>query len=98
MRVLVTGITGFVGGHLAEHLLTRGDQVTGCSRRGAWPNQLAHLSTRVRLAACDLTNPGSPSSLFDQQSFDIIVHLAGLADPSACRDYPEEARSENTDA
>ena len=29
MRALVTGISGFVGGHLAEHLVEEGDLVVG---------------------------------------------------------------------
>lgn len=33
MKALVTGITGFAGGHLAAHLLAQGDQVLGTSRR-----------------------------------------------------------------
>jgi GDP-4-dehydro-6-deoxy-D-mannose reductase len=33
MKALVTGITGFAGGHLAAHLLAEGDQVLGTSRR-----------------------------------------------------------------
>ncbi len=29
MRALVTGVSGFVGGHLCEHLVEQGDQVVG---------------------------------------------------------------------
>ena len=29
MRVLVTGVSGFVGGHLAEHLIESGDLIVG---------------------------------------------------------------------
>ena len=32
MRVLVTGVSGFVGGHLAEHLIAAGDLVVIGSR------------------------------------------------------------------
>ena len=37
MRVLITGVTGFVGGHLAEHLMASGDLVVGLSSSGRWP-------------------------------------------------------------
>ena len=32
MRALITGITGFAGGHLAQALLDRGDEVFGVAR------------------------------------------------------------------
>ncbi len=35
MKALVTGITGFAGGHLAAHLLALGDQLLGTSRGAA---------------------------------------------------------------
>ena len=34
MRILITGASGFVAGHLASHLSKRGHAVTGLSRRG----------------------------------------------------------------
>ena len=34
-RALITGISGFIGGHLAEHLLASGDAVLGCTSSGA---------------------------------------------------------------
>ena len=37
MRALVTGVSGFVGGHLAEHLVAQGDLVVGLSASGRWP-------------------------------------------------------------
>ena len=55
MRVLVTGVSGFVGGHLAEHLIAAGDLVVGLSASGRWPEELAHLSRAVRIERCDLT-------------------------------------------
>ena len=58
MRSLVTGISGFVGGHLAEHLLESGDLVVGLSNTGLWPENLAHLAREARIEACDLAAIG----------------------------------------
>ena len=54
MRALVTGVSGFVGGHLAEHLLEAGDLVVGLSASGRWPEGLAHVAQAVRNERCDL--------------------------------------------
>jgi GDP-4-dehydro-6-deoxy-D-mannose reductase len=98
MRILVTGITGFVGGHLAEHLLDRGDEVAGCSRTGRWPNELRHLSDRIELIPCDLTQIVPARSLFDQRQYDAVIHLAGIASPRACAAAPAEAERQNVRA
>ncbi len=50
MRALVTGVSGFVGGHLAEHLIESGDLVVGLSASGRWPEAaLARLAHQVRI-------------------------------------------------
>jgi GDP-4-dehydro-6-deoxy-D-mannose reductase len=95
MRALVTGITGFVGGHLAEDLVAHGDHVIGCSRTGNWPHALAHLSEVVQLVPCDLGDGEATARLLADHPVDAIYHLAGLANPRACADDPTRAAREN---
>lgn len=73
MRVLITGITGFAGSHLAEYLLTRGDvEVFGACRWRSRLDNLADLARRGRL---------------NQRGLDAIIssedELRAMADPSA---------------
>ena len=85
MRALVTGISGFVGGHLAEHLLSLGDEVVGLSNAGRWPEALAHLAGRVRIGPCDLAGV-SQGTMTDRLALDrpeVVYHLAAQANPQA---------------
>ena len=85
MRVLVTGASGFVGGHLCEHLLAEGDIVVGLSASGRWPPALAHLDQSVRLEQGDLTDVDE-STLVDwlrRKQPEVVYHLAAQSNPSA---------------
>jgi GDP-4-dehydro-6-deoxy-D-mannose reductase len=80
MRILVTGVTGFVGGHLAELLLDSGGaEAHGVSRRAAWPPELSHLADRVRLHAVDLTDRTRVEAVLRDVRPEQIYHLAGYA-------------------
>jgi GDP-4-dehydro-6-deoxy-D-mannose reductase len=86
---LITGITGFVGPYLAEHLLECGDEVAGLTRRGAWANDVpAAVRDRVALFTADLsTNLTSRSrrELADW-SPEVMFHLAAISIPADCGD------------
>jgi GDP-4-dehydro-6-deoxy-D-mannose reductase len=85
MRVLVTGVSGFVGGHLAEHLIAAGDLVVGLSASGRWPEELAHLSHAVRIERADLTaiDEDDLATLIGRKRPEVIYHLAAQANPQA---------------
>jgi GDP-4-dehydro-6-deoxy-D-mannose reductase len=88
VKALITGITGFVGGHLAEHLLGAGDEVVGLSTSGQWPARTPEaLVQRVRVLACDLASDDSAQQLAQlSRDFapDHIYHLAAISVPSDC--------------
>lgn len=90
MRALVTGCTGFVGGHLVEHLSEAGDAVVGLSRSGRWPAGSEGLSRRARLEACDLVAApeGEVVDLVRRKAPEAIYHLAAQANPRASEDDP----------
>jgi GDP-4-dehydro-6-deoxy-D-mannose reductase len=80
MRILITGITGFVGGHLAECLLGQGQaELHGMSRHSAWPRELQHLARRVVLQGCDLLDRTKVAALLSEIQPEQIYHLAGYA-------------------
>lgn len=77
MRALITGITGFAGGHLAQTLLDRGDEVFGVARD---PGQgLNHLGRELRPIFADIRDPLVVDRLLNETQPDAIYHLAGQA-------------------
>lgn len=80
MRILLTGITGFAGGHLAEALLARRqDQVTGLGRRAEWSPEWQHLAGRVALQRCDLCDVQAVEAVVRELQPEQVYHLAGYA-------------------
>jgi GDP-4-dehydro-6-deoxy-D-mannose reductase len=81
--MLVTGVSGFVGGHLAEHLVAEGDLVVGFSERGRWPAELVHLGKSVRIEHCDLIETGEAelAELIRRKQPEVIYHLAAQSNP-----------------
>lgn len=71
MRVLVTGATGFLGGHLVNNLMHHGDQVRILARTAAKAE--TWRSKGVDVVYGDLADPTSLSSAV--QEIDIVYHL-----------------------
>lgn len=88
-RALITGISGFVGGFLAEHLLECDDKVMGTSPDGKWEEQSSpELPGRVELVAWDLGSseglPARQRQQIEQFRPEVIYHLAALSVPEDC--------------
>src|SRR5499427_102208 len=86
MRILVTGAAGFIGSHLAERLVARGDDVVGFDNFDAFypradkERNLAGLraSPRFSLVEGDLRSAEDLQRAFGARP-DAVVHLAALA-------------------
>jgi GDP-4-dehydro-6-deoxy-D-mannose reductase len=77
MRVLITGVTGFVGSHLADFLVARpGVEVFGSHRWRSRMENVEHLRGRLTLVECDLRDPGAVRRLLGAVRPDRIFHLA----------------------
>jgi len=76
MRVLITGITGFVGSHMAEYALAKGAQVFGSNRWRSKTENIDHLRDKVTFIESDLRDLSSVRSLLEISQPDFVVHLA----------------------
>jgi len=72
LKVLVTGATGFLGGHLVEALIGQGHEAVAMARQGSDTKLLEQLGVEVRRA--DLNDVGSLQEAM--KGVDAVVHLA----------------------
>ncbi len=79
MKVLITGIAGFAGSHLAELALEEGAEVMGTVLPGAPVANLAAIRSSVRTVPCDLTEPGAAARVLAETRPDRVFHLAGAS-------------------
>jgi UDP-glucuronate 4-epimerase len=87
MKYLITGAAGFIGMHVAQILLGRGDQVLGLDNLNAYydpalkRHRLARLTGHANFdfVQMDVADRASMAELFGRAGFDGVVHLAAQA-------------------
>jgi len=87
MKILVTGAAGFIGMHVSQLLLARGDQVVGLDNLNDYyspelkQDRLARLLPLAgfRFVKMDVADRAAMAALFAQEKFDRVVHLAAQA-------------------
>jgi UDP-glucuronate 4-epimerase len=87
VNLLVTGGAGFIGSHVADRLIARGDRVVVLDDfndfydpRRKRDNVAPHLrNPRYRLVEGDIRDRGLVFRLFAEERFDAVVHLAARA-------------------
>ena len=87
MHILVTGSAGFIGYHLSEKLLARGDTVTGLDNLNDYYEvslkeaRLDRLQTQPAFTfiRADLQDRPALEALFTENSFDAVINLAAQA-------------------
>jgi UDP-glucuronate 4-epimerase len=87
MKILVTGAAGFIGMHVSQLLLARGDVVVGLDNLNDYydpqlkRDRLARLTPQAgfRFVKMDVADRDGMAALFAQERFDRVVHLAAQA-------------------
>jgi GDP-4-dehydro-6-deoxy-D-mannose reductase len=96
-RALITGITGFIGSHLAEKLLEKGYAVAGlerpCASRDLRP--IRHLLEDITLLTCDLTSYASVANTVSSADPQIIFHLGALSPVRYSFEHPFKYQETN---
>lgn len=100
-RILITGITGFVGSHLADYVLSLGDgyQVIGTKR---WHlsrmDNVRHIEDRILWLDCDLTDPISTREMMNAARPDRVFHCAAESFVSPSWKNPQRYMAMNYNA
>lgn len=76
MRVLITGISGFVGSHMAEYCLAKGVEVFGTIRWRSRTENIDHIKKKIKLMDCDIRDASSVTKAVEESKPDYIFHLA----------------------
>src|SRR3989344_5803045 len=76
IRALITGITGFVGSHMAEFLLSKKNEVYGTYRWRSPTENIEHIRDRINLVNCELLDSKSTFEAIKKARPDVIYHLA----------------------
>jgi GDP-4-dehydro-6-deoxy-D-mannose reductase len=78
MRVLITGITGFAGSHLADYILENqpGVEIYGIVRWRSRMENIVHIQDKIRLFQADLKDIVSLKKGLEEIKPDRIFHLA----------------------
>ena len=94
-RVLITGISGFVGSHLAEFFLERGLEVYGTIRWRSKLDNIKHIQDKVRLIETDIKDAHSMQKTIDEVEPDYVFHLAAQSFVPTSWKAPSETVSAN---
>jgi UDP-glucuronate 4-epimerase len=103
MKVLVTGAAGFIGSHIAETLLARGDEVVGLDNFNDYYDparkranvEAACSQPNYHLIEGDVRDMTLLVELFDREGFDKVCHIAAMAGVRASIEKPALYESVN---
>ena len=84
-NVLVTGGAGFIGSHLCKRLLSLNCNIVVVDNFSSSQNH-NELNKDIILIELDITKSDHIEKLFKDYSFDIVFHLAAIANPRTCKE------------
>ena len=94
-KAFVTGITGFAGSFLAEHLVSKGFEVSGTYLSDTSINNISSIKDSITLYKVDLAKKEDVSSAIAKASPEYLFHLAALAATGESFNNPGEVMINN---
>jgi nucleoside-diphosphate-sugar epimerase len=81
LKILLTGVTGFIGSHVARQLIETDDEIYGLAREHSSLWRIVDIQTFLKLVQADLSDAEALEALMTRIRPDVIIHLAWYAEP-----------------
>lgn len=97
MKILITGVTGFVGSHLADYIIKEhpGHEIYGLKRWRSPKDNIRHLESKISLFDGDLRDLSSMITMMKEIKPDWIFHLAAQSFVTTSFTSPVDTLSTN---
>ena len=97
MRVLITGVTGFAGSHLAEFILAEHPdaEIFGTMRWRSRTENIRDIESKIQFLECDLRDLSSAKQVMERVDPDRIFHLAAQSFVPSSWNAPAESLTTN---
>jgi len=94
MRIFITGGAGFIGSHLCDALISRGDEVTILDNLSTGSHEnIAHLKGKIEVIQGDIRDKALVESLVDDS--ELVLHMAAALGVDNILENPIESISTN---
>lgn len=99
MNILITGITGMAGSHMADHLVRKGGcEIHGTIRWRSNRKHIVHLGKTLHLHDCELKDPHAVIRLLKDVRPDKIYHFASQSNVASSWNSPRDTLVNNITA
>jgi len=77
-KILLTGISGFIGRNIARQLIQKKDEITALIRPGTSLSRVAEFQKKVNFVQMDLADIPKLRDYLDHNNFDTILHIGAV--------------------
>ena len=77
-KILITGISGFIGRNVLRQLMQSYESITAIIRPGTKPERIEEFVDKIEFAEIDLIDIPTLKTYLDENSFEIIIHIINV--------------------